>query len=412
MKSEELHKAIATEHDPTCCQICGKDNHDVVYEGFQEAGPGLGRIPIRLLLCSFCGFLYQNPRLSRQQLENYYSAEAGASGSTFHLTGKESRFDSINTRRIKFFKSNYQHDNPVDPYQILDVGCSSGDFLASLAAPGMRLFGLEPSRYAVQEARKKGIDIIQGELENHSFPTAEFDAVFCHMVLEHVHDINTAMTALRALLKPSGKLFLEVPDSTRPILQMGEFFSFEHLSHFTLETLTNLLAKHGLKIIDAVADENDPRLRVCAILSKKLSVVPAKPDSLFKTREVLANYRENSKSLRSSVYKRLDSMAKAWRAQKRRVAIYGAGFHTQDLLGSAHFGDCICAVLDSDPNKIGNRFLSWAVDSPQALDELSLDVVVISSRAFQDEIYLQLKPYQDRLGFELIKLYDESHNEL
>jgi len=406
MKSEEMHESIATEYDHTCCQLCGKDNHEVVYEGFQEAGPSLGRIPISLLLCNFCGFLYQSPRLSRQQLENYYSAVAGASGSTFHLTGKESRFDSINIRRINFFKSNYQHDNPVDPYQILDVGCSSGDFLASLAAPGIRLFGLEPSRYAVQEARKKGINIIQGELEKHSFPYSEFDVVFCHMVLEHVHDINAAMAALRALLKPSGKLFLEVPDSTRPILQMGEFFSFEHLSHFTLETLTNLLAKHGLKIIDAVADENDPRLRVCAIHSEKLSVVPTRPESIIKTGQLLTKYREKRKILRSQVYKRLDGMAQTWRLQKRRVGIYGAGVHSQDLLESANFRDCICAVLDSDPNKIGTRFLSWVINSPQAFDELSLDVVVISSRAFQDEIYLQLKPHQDQLGFELIKLYE------
>ena len=40
-----------------------------------------------------------------------------------------------------------------------------------------------------------------------------------------------------------------VPDSTRPIAQIAEFYSFEHLSHFTKGTLSRLLSDSGFDLV-------------------------------------------------------------------------------------------------------------------------------------------------------------------
>ena len=68
------------------------------------------------------------------------------------------------------------------------------------------------------------------------------------------------------------------------------------------------------------------------------------------------------------------------------------------------FGACVACVLDSDPKKCGARFLRWEVHAPDEAAELGLDAIVVSSRAYQEEM-LRAVAHLVQDGVELVACY-------
>lgn len=393
---------------PVACPLCGRDDPEAVYRSSQQCGPALGEVPITLTMCRACGFLCQNPRPTDEVLARYYQQETATSGNTWYDTEEGSRFDHFNRRRLEFFRAGWDQAGGIVPATILDIGCGAGHFLASLQEQGQghRLTGLEPSEAASRRALARGLTVVNAGIEQHPFADASFDAVFCHSVLEHVRDPGQALGAIARLLKPTGRLFIELPDSTRPEPQVVEFFGLEHLSHFTPGTLHAVLTRHGLRVAALGADDDAPRLRACATLDPDVVAVPAPEDDRQAMRQALVLHADRRQILRDGLGGRLDAMAAGWRAEGRKVAVYGAGFHTRNLLAMSRLGQVLAAVIDSDPLKAGTRFLDWTVRPPEDIPGLGLDVIVISSRAFQDEIAARLRPLQALAPFEMVKLYE------
>jgi SAM-dependent methyltransferase len=396
----------ATNLENTTCPLCQGDNPENVYNSSQECGPLLGNVPINLSMCQLCGFLYLNPRPATETIRKYYEQESSTSGNTFYLTDPGSRFDKFNRRRKSFFTTHWMKTVSTAQARILDIGCGAGHFLASLLSDGYQLYGLEPSEKACSKALSKGLNVANTGIESNPFEDNFFDVIFCHSVLEHIHDLNTTLLSISRILKQDGFLFIELPDSTRPDPGVGEFFSFEHISHFTPGTLSQLLVMHGFQVIAITADEDSPRLRACATISEEIQGLPVMQDDRDKMKNALIHYRDQQEILRNGIAKRLDKMIGEWKRNNLRVGIYGAGIHTQNLLSMSRLGEVLSAVLDSDISKSGSVFLSWIVQPPSQIDTLGLNVIVISSKAFQDEIWAQLLPLQSCYGFDMVKLYE------
>ncbi len=105
--------------------------------------------------------------------------------------------------------------------RVLDVGSAQGGFLVAASHAGAReMVGididpklLDLSRLLLAdhqtEARLEVADITDPTLPAR---LGGFDIVFCNDVLEHVKDLDGAARNLSALLKPNGRLFLEIPN--------------------------------------------------------------------------------------------------------------------------------------------------------------------------------------------------------
>jgi SAM-dependent methyltransferase len=106
--------------------------------------------------------------------------------------------------------------------RVLDVGCSTSDYLAELARAepieGRRVYGLDPD--APRPIRNVGA--LKGTIVAPPFPTACFDLILCISTVEHVglpiygqhefpHGDILAMRHMRRLLAPGGRLLLTVP---------------------------------------------------------------------------------------------------------------------------------------------------------------------------------------------------------
>ena len=99
------------------------------------------------------------------------------------------------------------------------------------------------------------LDLEKVSLAEH-FPSAAYDAIVCADVLEHLREPGRVLDQLPALLAPSGRLLISIPNvgyaGVVAGLLCGEFkyrptglLDETHLRFFTRSTLLDLLAEHG-----------------------------------------------------------------------------------------------------------------------------------------------------------------------
>ena len=136
---------------------------------------------------------------------------------------------------------------------ILDVGCGTGAFLNTMKEAGWDATGIEPD----QSAREKALDLYGLHLDNsekfYELPAQAFDAITMWHVLEHVHDLHEYIDQLKKIVKPTGKLFIAVPNYTAYDAKVyKEFWAAydvpRHLYHFSPASMKTLLNLHGMKI--------------------------------------------------------------------------------------------------------------------------------------------------------------------
>lgn len=96
---------------------------------------------------------------------------------------------------------------------VLDLGCAGGFMAEALDDRGATVTGIDPAADAIAAARAhageagRSIRYDTGVGEALPYGNAEFDAVVCVDVLEHVADLHKVMSEVARVLKPGG-LFL------------------------------------------------------------------------------------------------------------------------------------------------------------------------------------------------------------
>ena len=142
-----------------------------------------------------------------------------------------------------------------EPGWLLDVGCGGGLFLRMMAERGVAVLGLDFSLdAAIIAGRVNGVPVACGTLSHAPFPPGSCAAVTMFHVLEHLYDPMSYLEAARALLKPEGRLIVQVPNaSCWQFLLLGENWSGldvpRHLYDFRPRDLEILLDEAGFEIL-------------------------------------------------------------------------------------------------------------------------------------------------------------------
>ena len=102
--------------------------------------------------------------------------------------------------------------------RVLDGGCGTGGLLAALRArrPDLSLVGLEWSAAGARRAAiKAGVPIVRGSINALPFADGSFDAAVSADVLSHAAvEPGTALSELRRVLRPGGRLVINMPAYT------------------------------------------------------------------------------------------------------------------------------------------------------------------------------------------------------
>jgi SAM-dependent methyltransferase len=98
--------------------------------------------------------------------------------------------------------------------RILDAGCGSGPLSAALRDRGAVVTGFDKSAGMLELARRRlgnGADLRVADLGGPlPFPDGSFDDVVASLVLHYLEDWGPALTELRRVLKPGGRLLVSV----------------------------------------------------------------------------------------------------------------------------------------------------------------------------------------------------------
>jgi hypothetical protein len=172
------------------CNLCGRDETRVRFpstlpedagpqhmEAFRCTSPGYGQHHT-VVQCQHCGLLYTNPRFAGGDiLESYVAVE-----DPLYLQERDGR--------VLTFE---RHLRPLEkikapPGKLLDVGAYTGVFVEIAAQHGWQAAGVEPSHWAVEQAREHGLHMIEGTLASSGLDAGSLDVVTMWDVIEHVAD--------------------------------------------------------------------------------------------------------------------------------------------------------------------------------------------------------------------------------
>jgi SAM-dependent methyltransferase len=133
----------------------------------------------------------------------YFTQESPQAGSRDFLSPWAQRYDEA-----RFGRELDEH--LTHPGSLLDIGSATGSFLSIAQARGWRVLGVEVSQAAREIAAGHGHRCVatMGEAAEHG----PFDAITMHHVLEHLDDPVGAVREAVSLLRPSGRLLIEVPN--------------------------------------------------------------------------------------------------------------------------------------------------------------------------------------------------------
>jgi SAM-dependent methyltransferase len=137
--------------------------------------------------------------------------------------------------------------------KLLDVGCGVGDNMIQAQAAGWDCIGIEIAPEAVEVARARGLEVIQGDATEDIYPSTAFDRVLCWHTLEHVHDPQLLLRRLRDAVKSSGSISLVLPNprSVQALLFRRYWYHLDlprHLHHFRPRDVEALAEANGLSV--------------------------------------------------------------------------------------------------------------------------------------------------------------------
>jgi 2-polyprenyl-3-methyl-5-hydroxy-6-metoxy-1,4-benzoquinol methylase len=185
-----------------------------------------------LVRCVRCGLGFLNPRPTPQEVGRYYPAS--------YFSKREA--DMPRYERLAAYV-------PGERGRLLDVGTADGHFLELMRGRGWDVAGVEPGGSRPDDD-DRGLDIRYGPFPaaTQDLPDGSFDVVTAWAVFEHLHDPASAFAECARLLRPGGRLVIQVPnlDSVVSRLPINEDVP-RHLYFYDPATLKAFGAKAGLQ---------------------------------------------------------------------------------------------------------------------------------------------------------------------
>jgi SAM-dependent methyltransferase len=230
-------------NDPRfCVKVITRDRH--------YGNPG----SFTFVKCVGCGVYFLNPMPTADYLASayptdYYAYNLAAPNSRISLSGKVKKF----LRTVLFFHTETKDPAFRQPGRVLDVGCGYGFFLRPMKEKGWEVHGVEPDSAAAERGCREGLDIFTGFIDQAHYPSGYFDYVRSNHSFEHVHNPREALREMRRVIKPSGYLFIGVPNLKGLAARFFGTYWWHlgapvHTFGYCPESLEKLLASEGFRV--------------------------------------------------------------------------------------------------------------------------------------------------------------------
>ncbi|MBC7924389.1 MAG: class I SAM-dependent methyltransferase [Bryobacteraceae bacterium] len=138
---------------------------------------------------------------------------------------------------------------------VLDIGCGGALFGKLLRARGHACVGLDNSAQAARVGWSVNqVPVVVGDFLNSPFAAESFRAITMFHVLEHLYNPVQALRAIGCLLRPGGRLIVQVPNvSSWQFRLLGAGWNGidvpRHLVNFRAQDLNRALERAGYEVL-------------------------------------------------------------------------------------------------------------------------------------------------------------------
>lgn len=222
------------------CRLCGSTKYSLLFSKDEYA----------VARCAVCGIVFLDFAADDLFFTQYYSQDF------FNDVGNKNAYCDYEKEAKSLNKSFLKRIEIIQKYQpvgnLLDIGCATGAFMETASAH-WQVSGVDVSRYATDEARKKGLTVFAGEVQESPYIDQKFDIVTMWDTIEHVAHPAETMTRVSKLIKPGGIVCLTTGDVGSVFSRLCDKFWHlynipQHLSYFDKNTITKLLNDAGFAV--------------------------------------------------------------------------------------------------------------------------------------------------------------------
>ena len=281
---------------------------------------------------------------------------------------------------------------------VIEIASNDGYLLQYFADAGVPVLGIEPAANVAAVAREKGIET---RVEFFGVETAralprKADLLLGNNVLAHVPDLNDFVAGMKIALGDGGTITMEFPHLLR-LIEGNQFDTIyhEHFSYFSLLTVRQVFAKHGLAIVDVEElPTHGGSLRIYARhegdVHERVDALEARERAFGLDRlEAYARFNEQVRATKRAL---LDFLVRA-KNEGKSVVGYGAPAKGNTLLNYCGIReDFVDYTVDRSPHKQG-LFLPGThipIFGPERIAETKPDYVLILPWNLRDEITQQM----------------------
>lgn len=229
---------------------------------------GRNHATVSNVVCKDCGFVFQNPRLTSQEMAHLYRETDYVQRN--YRAGIKQIHDAmkpLEEDRLKYlaaFMANWPR------VSLLEIGPGAGSFLRAASDAGCAVDAIEAdpgaAGFIADTLHLPVIPAFFAEYVKQAKPSESYDVVVALHVFEHVAESGGFLRAVSGMLKPDGLLFLEVPNilraHTSPEFPWFEIFDIGHVYSYSPSSLRFVLERERSKILDVtdvrIKGHNEP----------------------------------------------------------------------------------------------------------------------------------------------------------